>query len=149
MRNDAAPRAAAPRLRHVHSVADVTHLVQRAIRQAAPAPLWIEAELSGVRQARTGTLYLTLRGHGAEVDGVVFPATLRRLPVPIHDGLKVVVLGRLDLYPERGRFQIIIEDVEPQGLGSQELRLREVIARLERAGMLRPERKRPRQCSPG
>ena len=66
-----------------------------------------------------------------------------RVRFELHDGLEVVCRGHLDVYAPRGSYQLIIEHIEPQGIGALELALRQLRERLAREGLFDPARKRP------
>ena len=61
----------------------------------------------------------------------------------LHDGLEVVCRGRIDVYAPRGTYQLIIESIEPKGIGALELALRQLREKLAREGLFDPRRKRP------
>jgi len=61
----------------------------------------------------------------------------------MHDGLEVVCRGHLDLYAPRGSYQLIVDEIQPKGLGALELALRQLRDKLAREGLFAAERKRP------
>jgi exodeoxyribonuclease VII large subunit len=61
----------------------------------------------------------------------------------MHDGLEVVCRGHLDLYAQRGSYQLVIEDIIPQGMGALELALRQLREKLAREGLFDAARKKP------
>ena len=66
-----------------------------------------------------------------------------RVRFDLHDGLEVVCRGRIDVYAPRGTYQLIIEKIEPKGMGALELALRQLREKLAREGLFDPRRKRP------
>jgi exodeoxyribonuclease VII large subunit len=61
----------------------------------------------------------------------------------LHDGLEVICRGHLDVYAARGSYQLVIEDIVPQGMGALELALRQLREKLAKEGLFDPARKRP------
>ena len=70
-------------------------------------------------------------------------STASRVRFELHDGLEVICRGHLEVYAPRGRYQLIIEEIEPRGIGALELALRQLRERLAREGLFDAARKRP------
>ena len=66
-----------------------------------------------------------------------------RVRFDLHDGLEVICQGRSEVYAPRGNYQLIIEQIEPKGMGALELAFRQLRERLAREGLFDPARKRP------
>ena len=67
----------------------------------------------------------------------------RRMAFDLTDGLAVRALGRLTVYPPRGEYQIVVREIEPEGIGALELAFRQRYAKLALEGLFDPGRKRP------
>ena len=78
----------------------------------------VRGEISGLKRAASGHVYLTLKDERAVLDGVVWRGSVGRLGCQPEDGLEVICTGRLTTYPARSRYQIVIERMEPAGLGA-------------------------------
>ena len=138
---DAADGAPGTR-RQALSVSQLNAAVRALLEEGLPA-VWVEGEVSNLRRYPSGHTYFTLKDESAQVSAVLFRghgATLRFRP---EDGLKVVVHGRVGLYEARGAYQIVVEWMEPAGLGALQLALEQLKARLMAEGLLDPRRKRP------
>ena len=61
----------------------------------------------------------------------------------LHDGLGVVCQGNIDVYPPRGRYQLIIHQIQPEGIGALELAFRQLRDKLTKEGLFEPAHKRP------
>ena len=85
--------------------------------------VWVEGEVSNLRQPASGHAYFTLRDAGAQLRAVCFRSTLRLLRVPLADGLRVLARGRVTVYEARGDVQLVVEDLEPEGEGLLRLEL--------------------------
>ncbi|MFZ5829025.1 MAG: exodeoxyribonuclease VII large subunit, partial [Planctomycetota bacterium] len=70
-------------------------------------------------------------------------STAARLRFDLHDGLEVVCRGRIEVYAPRGQYQLIVDQVEPRGVGALELALRQLHERLSKEGLFDAARKRP------
>jgi exodeoxyribonuclease VII large subunit len=105
--------------------------------------VWVAGELSSVRQSAARHLYFTLKDDESQVTAVMFWRAAQMLPFDATDGLDVVVLGRLELYAPRGTLQLVVERMEPQGLGALRLAFEQLKARLDAEGLFAADRKRP------
>lgn len=61
----------------------------------------------------------------------------------LQDGLKVIARGRLEVYPPRGGYQLIVESLEPVGIGQWQLAFEQLKEKLDKEGLLDPAKKRP------
>ena len=107
------------------------------------ASVWLAGEISNYKKHSSGHMYLTLKDDAAQISGVIWRNVASRLPFVLHDGLEVVVQGRISLYAPHGKYQIAIEQVQPKGLGALELAFRQLREKLEKEGLFARERKKP------
>jgi exodeoxyribonuclease VII large subunit len=123
----------------------VSQLVQLASRtlEARLGEVWVEGEVSNLRQPGSGHLYFTLKDAKAQLAVVIFRSAASRLKFALEDGIKLRCRGRLGIYDAQGRFQLTADAAEPAGLGAQQLALAQLKRRLEAEGLFDPARKRP------
>lgn len=107
--------------------------------------LWVavRGELSGCTRAGSGHIYLTLKDDAAQMRGVMWRSRATRVRFDLEDGLEVVAVGAVEVYPPRGSYQLVIEELLPHGLGPLELAFRQLHDKLAAEGLFAPERKRP------
>lgn len=103
----------------------------------------VSGEICNFSRPQSGHCYLTLKDESAQIRGVIWRSTASRLKFDLHDGLEVVCRGGLDVYAARGSYQLVIDDIQPKGLGALELALRQLQRKLAAEGLFAPERKRP------
>ena len=103
----------------------------------------MKGELSGVKRAASGHVYLALKDEGARLDGVMWRGTAQRLSFMPEDGIEVIATGKLTTYPGRSNYQIVIERMEIAGEGALLALLAKTRARLEAEGLFDSARKRP------
>src|SRR5262245_21550925 len=94
--------------------------------------VWVAGELSSIRRSAARHLYFTLKDRESQLAAVMVWRAAQVLPFEPAEGLSVVVLGRLELYAARGALQLVIERMEPQGLGALGLAFEQLKARLEK-----------------
>ncbi len=105
--------------------------------------VWVSGEISNLSRPQSGHCYLTLKDDAAQIRAVLWRTAARRTRVDLHDGLEVICQGYLDVYPPRGSYQLVIQQIEPKGLGALERALRLLRERLAAEGLFEPARKRP------
>lgn len=102
----------------------------------------IRGELSGVKRAASGHVYLSLKDENARIDGVMWRGNAQRLGFNPEDGVEVIVTGKLTTYPGRSNYQVVIDRMEIAGEGALLALLAKTKARLEAEGLFDPARKR-------
>lgn len=127
---------------HVLTVAQLTSLIKDVLEGTFPA-VWVSGELSDVSRPRSGHVYFTLKDADAQIRGVIWRNTASRLPFDLEDGTEVVCAGNLDVYPPRGSYQLVVREIEPRGVGSLLLALRQLQQRLAAEGLFDPRHKKP------
>jgi len=84
--------------------------------------LWIEGEVSNLRRPQSGHTYFTLKDDKSQIRAVYFKpfgwARNRPAEFELEEGSSVLCRARLSVYPPRGEYQLIIESVEPRGIGA-------------------------------
>jgi len=133
--------------RRVLTVAELNAWVREILDEGMPL-VWVEGEISNLRRYPSGHTYFTLKDETAQVSAVLFRGQAAWIRFRAEDGLKVIVRGRVGLYEARGAYQIVVEAMEPAGLGSLQLALEQLKARLRDEGLLDPARKRPLPALP-
>ena len=125
----------------VLSVWELTSRIKDLLEGAFPA-VSVEGEISDFSRPRSGHCYFTLKDERAQIRAVIWRNTMSRVRFDMQDGLAVICRGHLDLYAPRGSYQLIVDHIEPQGIGALELAFRQLHEKLTKEGLFRPERKR-------
>ncbi len=139
--------ATSPPAEQVLTVSQLTAQFKSVVEREFPS-VWVAGEISNFSRPQSGHCYFTLKDDAAQLRGVIWRGTASRLKFDLHDGLEVVCRGRLDVYPPRGSYQLVVEQVQPQGIGALELALRRLREKLEQEGLFDPVRKRPLPAFP-
>jgi exodeoxyribonuclease VII large subunit len=105
--------------------------------------IWIEGEISNLRIPPSGHIYFTLKDDFSQIRAVLFKMQARTLRFVLEDGLHVVCRGRVSVYERRGEYQLILEEVEPKGIGALQLAFLQLKDRLEKEGLFDPAHKKP------
>jgi exodeoxyribonuclease VII large subunit len=126
----------------VFTVAEFTEALRELIDREF-GTVWISGEISGCKVAASGHYYFTLKDGEAQLKAVCFKGTARYLKFKPRDGVAVIARGRLDVYPGRGEYQLIVEMLEPQGYGALQFAFEQLKKRLSLEGLFDASRKRP------
>ena len=128
--------------KHVYSVSEVTFLLKDLVETTFPS-VWLAGEISDFARPRSGHCYLTLKDQRCQIRAVIWKDTAARLRFAIEDGLQVVCHGHIDVYAPRGSYQLIIEDIQPRGVGALELAMRQLRKKLAAEGLFEAAAKKP------
>ncbi|MDR0704865.1 MAG: exodeoxyribonuclease VII large subunit [Planctomycetaceae bacterium] len=100
-------------------------------------------QISNLTQPRSGHVYLMLKDEESQLPAVIWKSTVAKLRFKIKDGLEVICRGRLDVYPPQGKYQMIVSELEPKGIGSLELAFRQLYDKLAATGIFETRHKKP------
>jgi exodeoxyribonuclease VII large subunit len=126
----------------VLSISELTREVKGVVEETFPS-VWVAGEVSNLKRHTSGHWYLTLKDAGSQLDTVIYRGVNLRLRFDLRDGMKVIAQGRLFIYEPRGSYQLLIEKLQPEGIGPLELAFRQLKEKLSRLGYFEPRRKRP------
>jgi exodeoxyribonuclease VII large subunit len=127
--------------RAVLSVSELTRRLQEVLEDRFPA-VWVEGEISNYRLYGSGHAYFTLKDAESQIRAVLFRNRGRRIKFEPADGLHVMAFGSIEVYPQRGEYQLVIELLEPKGLGALQLAFDQLKTRLQAEGLFDQARKR-------
>ena len=105
--------------------------------------VWVEGEISNFKTSAAGHLYFTLKDDRAQLPAVCFRNSARLLRFRPENGKLFRARGRVSTYEGRGEYQLIVEVLEPAGLGALQLAFEQLKEKLEKEGLFRSDRKRP------
>lgn len=123
------------------TVSELTRHIRSNLEQQFPS-VWVEGEISNLRCPSSGHQYFTLKDKASQIRAVLFRSQSERLKFGLQDGLEVLVFGRLTVYEPRGDYQLLLEAVEPKGIGALQLAFRQLKSKLEAEGIFQDSRKR-------
>jgi len=111
--------------------------------------LWVEGEVSNLRRPDSGHVYFTLKDAKSQIRAVIFrspfakPGWKSPSGFVVEEGMGVVCRARLAVYAPRGEYQLIIDTVEPKGIGALQKAFEQLKARLAAEGLFDKSRKKP------
>ncbi len=132
--------------RRVFTVSQITQGI-KALLEGSFGSVWVEGEVSNFTASSSGHWYLSLKdrenGQEAVLSAAIFSRATKSVKFKLENGLKVICYGKLNVYPPHGKYSLIIEDIEPKGIGGLQLALEQLKAKLEKEGFFAPEHKKP------
>jgi exodeoxyribonuclease VII large subunit len=128
--------------RKIYSVAELSFEIRDMLERRF-IDIWVEGELSNFKTSSAGHFYFTLKDDRAQLPAVCFRNAARLLRFRPENGKLFRARGRVSTYEGRGEYQLIVEVLEPAGLGALQLAFEQLKEKLEKEGLFSPERKRP------
>jgi exodeoxyribonuclease VII large subunit len=134
--------ATVPATEGVLTVSALSRMVKESLEAGFPA-VWVKGEVTGFTRSDRGHVYFSLKeGRDAVLDCAMWRNAAIRLSFEPQNGAEVEAFGRVSAYAARSRYQLIVEEVRPSGLGALLLALEELKRRLQAEGLFDPARKR-------
>ncbi len=130
------PRLNLPEL----TVSELSAALKRTIEDAY-GYVRVRGELGKVSYHGNGHVYFDLKDERASIAGVIWRSAAPRIKLKLEAGLEVVITERLTTYPGRSQYQIVVETLEPAGLGALMALLEERKRRLTAEGLFDEARK--------
>jgi exodeoxyribonuclease VII large subunit len=131
-----------PETRPVYSVSEVL-LSARMLLEAKFPNVLVQGEVTDFKHHSSGHMYFSLKDEKGVLRCAFFKGNNGALAFKPENGMKVVAGGLLSLYQAYGQFQMIVQSLEPQGVGSLQLAFEQLKKKLGEEGLFDPARKRP------
>jgi exodeoxyribonuclease VII large subunit len=128
--------------REVYTVSQLNAAIKSLMEEQFPF-VWLVGEISNFRIPASGHFYFTLKDEAAQINAVMFRGQQRQLKFEPEDGMRITGMGRLSVYEPRGTYQIILEYMEPAGIGALQIAYEKLKARLAEEGLFDEKCKQP------
>ncbi len=135
---DAAPAGNTPE----YTVSEISGAVKRVI-EGEFGRVRVRGEVGRVSRPASGHLYFDLKDDRAVIAAVSWKGSVARMQVRPEEGMEVVATGRMTTFPGQSKYQLIVDDVAPAGLGALMVMLEKRKAALAAEGLFDPARKKP------
>lgn len=110
--------------------------------------VWVQGEISNFRVPASGHFYFTLKDERSQIPAVFFRQQNRFLRFLPQAGMQVICQARVGVYEPKGEYQIIVEVMEPAGVGALQLAFEQLKKKLDAEGLFDPARKKPLPMCP-
>jgi len=127
---------------HILTVTQLTSQIKSLLEGAFP-DVWVEGEISNLTIPQSGHAYVTLKDERSQVRAVLFRSSQQHLKFLLQNGMQVICRGRVSVYEPRGEYQLILDYIEPRGVGALQLAFEQLKARLEKEGLFDRAHKKP------
>ena len=128
--------------RRVYTVFEMTSKVKELLEEKFPF-IWITGEISTFRVPASGHYYFALKDEKSKINALMFRPQIQNLTFEPKDGMQIIGLGRLSVYEPRGTYQIILEYIEPKGVGALRIAFEQLKKRLFEEGLFDEKYKKP------
>lgn len=127
--------------KHIYTVSEITQAIKGLLENIKE--VWLEGEVSNFKAASSGHFYFSLKDQNSLIMAAMFANANKGLKFKPEDGLKVICFGRVDVYGPRGQYQLIVERIEPKGVGAQQLAFEQLKKKLVAEGLFSAGHKKP------
>ena len=105
--------------------------------------VWVKGEISNFKHHTSGHMYFTLKDKAAELRCVMFRGLNQKIKFKPEDGMDVLIQGKVTVYETRGQYQLIVQAMEPAGIGTLYLAFEALKKQLQNEGLFDPAKKKP------
>ena len=128
-------------IEEIYSVSEYLKLCKNAIEKSIPQ-CFVQGEISNLSKPSSGHWYFTLKDENGQVRCAFFRLNQRKIKFSPENGMSVIIRGVTTLYPQRGDFQLIIQQMEPAGIGNLQLAFDQLKNKLRLEGLFDPDNKK-------
>jgi exodeoxyribonuclease VII large subunit len=129
-------------LPHIYTVSTLTREIRERL-ETHFSLVWVSGEVSNLRQPLSGHYYFTLKDAGAQLRAVLFKGNHQHMRFKPQEGGQFLCRGRLTVYEPRGEYQLVVDYLEPLGLGALAQAFEALKTSLQAEGLFAPELKKP------
>jgi exodeoxyribonuclease VII large subunit len=127
----------------IYTVHEFTLAIKNILTGSRLSDVWIRGEVSNFTNHSSGHRYFTLKDKGSQLQCVMFKWHGNNLRFELEHGMKVIVLGDIDVYEQRGQYQLRVRAIRPDGIGELYKAYEQLKSKLAMEGLFSPEHKKP------
>ena len=125
----------------IYTIAQLTNRIKQLL-EGEIGVVWVSGEISNYRLAASGHAYFTLKDADCQLDAVMFKGRMSRVKFEPENGLEVLARGAVSVYARRGNYQLVVEELQPKGLGALQLAYEKLKKKLEAEGLFDQKHKK-------
>ncbi len=135
--------------RAIFSVSQITRTISRTIEQDPKLQnVWVKGQISNLGTPASGHIYFTLKDQKSTIRSVVFRSSATRMRFMPSNGEEVLVHGKINIYAASSEYQIVVDKIEPMGIGALQRAYEELKKRLADEGLFETQHKKPLPAFP-
>ncbi|MCK5454322.1 MAG: exodeoxyribonuclease VII large subunit, partial [Calditrichia bacterium] len=127
--------------KRIYTVSTLTSEIKEVLETSFPR-LWVEGEVSNYKRHSSGHLYFTLKDENTQIRCAMWRFKSDELRFRLEDGLKVLLEADIQVYEKSGSYQLIVQQLQPAGIGELQLAFEQLKKRLQAEGLLDPQQKK-------
>jgi len=130
--------------RRILTVGELTRYIKMKLEQdPVLMDVWVRGEISNFKHHTSGHMYFTLKDGTGLIRAVMFASANQRLAFRPQEGMLVIARGSVSVYERDGQYQLYVQHMQPDGIGSLYLAFEQLKKKLEAEGLFDPARKKP------
>src|SRR3954467_1909074 len=133
--------SSSPAAQQTLTVAQLTSQIKNSL-EGEFTSVRVVGEISNYSRPQSGHAYFTLKDDQAQIRAVMWRSAAAKLKFDVADGLDVICHGHIDVYAPRGSYQLVVDELQPKGVGALELALRKLREKLGAEGLFDAARKK-------
>jgi exodeoxyribonuclease VII large subunit len=128
----------------IFTIKEITQYIKHKLSSdKALQDIWVQGEISNFVHHSSGHFYFTLKDEQSQLPCAMFRWANEGLEFKLEDGMKIIARGSIDVYMPQGRYNFIISEVHPKGIGELYLRFLQLKEKLAKEGLFDVEFKKP------
>ena len=129
--------------KRIFSVSEITGHIKNILKgDKELEDFYLRGEISTPKQYPSGHTYFTLKDEKSQIKCILFKRNVENIKFNLEHGMKVIIRGSIDVYEPRGDYSVIIEDIQPDGIGALNLAFIQLKNKLEKQGLFLNEHKK-------
>ena len=128
--------------RKIYKVSEINKIAKNLLEGEFP-DIWLEGEISNLTLHSSGHLYFSLKDEEAQINAIMYKWQAGQLEFVPESGMKVIAQGKISVFVKGGRYQIIVYDLKPIGIGALQQAFEQLKRKLDKEGLFDKARKRP------
>lgn len=128
--------------KHIFTVSELTRLIRVTLEDTF-YEVWVEGEISNFTKHTSGHMYFSLKDGAAVLSCVLFRSANQNIKFEIENGMHAVCFGKVSVYDKRGQYQLIVDKIEPKGVGALQIAFEQLKNKLYKEGLFDESRKKP------
>ncbi len=127
----------------IYTVSQVNSLIKGILENNLPGRLTITGQITDWKPHQSGHRYFSLKDEISKLPCVMWKSKFSKVKFEVENGLAVLATGSVDVYVPQGRYQFMVEKIEPAGVGALQLAFEQMVKRLEAQGLFADVHKKP------
>ncbi len=129
--------------KHIYTVTQVNNMVKVAVESNLPPRISVAGEITSYRPASGGHKYFVIKDENSQLPSVMWKSAAAKSKFQFVNGAAVVATGFVDVYAPFGKYQFVVDTINPAGVGNLQLIFERLVARLESEGLFDHAHKKP------